>query len=609
MKKVATILTSLGLLAIAGACSNSTSSTTTPGGGDAGPGGDCTVIETDCSAPLELKNADIKGGKVLPANTCYRVNENLSLSDGTLVLEEGVVLQFGTGNSIRVQSGGQLRMNGTCPHRVRLTSQDPVATWKGVSMDGTQGSDNLWTYAHVDRGGSDNWTGAAYSGAGVYVTDNTTVKMDYVTISGSKSHGLVALGGSDFTFEHGTFEGNVHPAYLHPDVVDRIPADTVMKDNENQYYRVVFGNNDKVTGDKTWAAHPYRIEDRFFIDGNLTIAAGAKLEFAQDVSVIVNAGGTLTAKGTSEKPVSLVGAATTAGFWQGIELKSGGVGSPPTIGATFDHVVLADAGGKNWNGNGESKAALFMQDTSAAAITNTTFKNSAYYGVWASMNARLPGFANNTFDSSARTMLLYPDRVGELGTNNTFSSMTDDTIHVVFGNNDRVSVAASWKNQGVAYKVLDRFFVEAPLTIEEGVTIQFPQDQGMIVKDMGALTVNGTAANPVVLRGQNEVNTGFWQGIHIQTNNPANKIQNATIAHAGVKGWNGGAESDAAIFLDDNTQITLTDVTLGPGGGYGVHLAGLGSTIGCSNVMFGTLVKGNIWKAQPGPGGVLVTCP
>lgn len=598
------LLVSLGVLSAA--CTNSTSDP--PTAPPPGTGGACVEVPTDCTAPLPLTNNDVKAGKTLTAKTCYRADEDLFVDSGTLSAPEGVVIQFATGKSIKVRTGGQLELAGTCPHPVRLTSQDPAGDWKGVQLDDSQGSSNKWTYAVVERAGSARWTGAADTEAAVFLSGTSKLAMDHVTIRKSKAHGLHVGGKVDFTFAAGTFEGNVTPAYLHPQVADRIPADVTLKENTNPYFRVVFGNNDAVEGAHTWAPHLFRIEDRFFVKGALTLSPGAKLEFAQGKSMHVEAGGTLTAKGTADKPVTFAGAAATKGFWQGIQIKSGGIGDPPTIGATFDHAVITDAGSDKWNGDGRTVAALFLFDTSAATITNTTFKNNAGYGLWASDKARIPGFAANTFTGNARAMYLYPDRVGELAGTSKLTGNDEDGVFVVFGNNDRVNVPQTWKNAGVPYNVMDRFFVEAALTVEAGVVMRFAQGHEIIVTDKGSLAVNGTAAAPVVLKGQNEIATGYWKGIQIQSNDAKNVLRYTTIAHAGSNNFTGAAESDGAIYINDKARISLDNVTLGPGGGYGVVLGGQDSVLGCSTVTFGALVKGPIWQSVPGPGMLVNGC-
>ncbi len=615
MTKLRVLSVNLALLAVgaATACESTESSPSGPGGGVVGDGGaaDCVEVPTDCSTVTPLKNADIQGGKVLAARTCWSVDEDLNLASGTLVVEQGVVMRFGTNKGLRVTSGGRVSLRGTCESRVRLTSKDDASTFQGVRMTDSQGADNTWTYAVIDRGGDQRWTGANYSDGALYLEGTTKLQMDHVTVSRSKSHGLIAFGEADFAFASGALTGNLTPAYLHPQVVDRLPGDVILTDNTNAYIRVAFGNTDRIAGARRWAAHalPLRIEERVRLEGDLTIDPGARLQFAQGTSLRVVAGATLTAKGAADNKITFAGAANTRGFWQGIQIESGGIGTPATIGATFDHCEISEAAGTAWTGNAESKAAVYMDSTAAAAITNTTFRNNAYYGLWADNEARLPGFASNVFTGNTRVMMLHPDRVGELGTGNTLTGNDEDAIRVVLANTNRLSADASWKAQGVPYFIDDRFIVEASLTIEAGVAMRFAQARGMVVDDKGSLTVAGTAAAPVTFAGMNEVATGYWQGVQIKSNSPKNTLSHVKVLHAGSNGWNGDPESDAAIFLSNNASVALADVTLGPGGGYGVHIEGPASPITCSAVAFTSLVKGAVWQNTPAPGALLGACP
>ncbi|MBK8011431.1 MAG: right-handed parallel beta-helix repeat-containing protein [Deltaproteobacteria bacterium] len=565
----------------------------------------------DCSRALELKNSDIQGGTTIPAGACYLVNENLVLDSGVVVAEEGVVLLFSTGRSFVIKSGGQLRLDGSADAPVRLSSRDGASTWKGVQFVDSQGEDNVWSFVEIGRAGDAKWTGAAYSSAAIYLTGSTKLAMDNVTISDSASHGLIALEDVDFSFTNGTFEDNDTPAYVHPQVAGRIAPETVFSGNTNSYIRVAFGSSDGVEGEETWPAHIYRVEDRVTVRGQLTVLPGAVIEFAQDASMVVEANAALVAKGTEAEVITFKGASETRGFWKGIEVRSagagGGAGASSGLGATFEHCVIRDGGGQAWSGASESSAALYLQQASSTKIADTTFSNSARYALWASEDARLPDFGGNTFSGNARVMILHPDRVGELAGNSAVHDNDDDAIYVVFSSSNRVTLDATWKNLGAPYVVRDLFQVAAALAIDPGVEIRFAQDKGMVVDAVGSLTVNGTLTAPVLFRGENEVVAGYWQGVRVESNSEANRLTHTTLAHAGSKRWTGAAESDAAIYLDNNAKLALEDVTVGPGGGYGAVVAGDGSQLTCVDVVFSSLVKEPIWDAPSG--AALANCP
>lgn len=585
------------------ACSSSEDPPSGEGGAGGAGGAPGACVET------ELRNDEFVGGTTLEAGSCYLVNQNLTLDDGLVTIEEGVSLAFATGVSVHVRAGGTLRIAGQSSAPVRFVPQDPLIAWKGIRLQDSQGSNNVWEHVEIEQGGSDNWTGAAYSGAALYLDGSTTLEMENVTIRGSESHGLVAFEDADFTFSDGRFEQNDTPAYLHPGVVHGLGGETAFVDNTNEHVRVSFGNTDAQTGETTWASLdvPYRVEARTSIEGDLTIEAGAELEFAQDAELILRSTGTLTAIGTEAQPIAFRGVAATRGYWKGIELEAGGGGDPVEVGASFDFCRISDAGSRTFSGRDDSVTAIYMQDTSAAQITNTVFENNESYGIWASSSARLPGFGNNTFTGNGRVMLLHPDRVGELAGTSSIVDNDIDGVHVGHGNTDTVSKDATWQNLGVPYVAVDRLYVEAALSIEAGTVLEMAQDRGLIVRDGGSLTASGSAGEEVMFIGQNAVDTGYWQGIRFETNAPANSLTHTVVMHAGSSTWTGDADSDAAIYVDTGAQVTLSDVTLGPGGGHGVFLAAASSTLSCTEVTFDTLVKGNVYD-NPG-GSVLAACP
>ncbi|MBX2802501.1 MAG: hypothetical protein KTR31_32775 [Myxococcales bacterium] len=522
-----------------------------------------------------------------------------------MTIERGVSIHFGTDVSVRVTAGGTLRMAGTESWPVELTTSDPLITWQGVQLADSQGTDNLWEHVRIERAGSERWNGAAYSAAALFVDGSSTLALDAVSIVGSEAHGLVAHEDVDVTVTGSTFEANETPAYVHPDVAHGLGADTRFIDNVNGHVRVVFGNNDAVQRDQTWAALevPYRIENRFYVEGALTLAPGTVVEFVQDASLRVREEGNLVAEGLADQPIVFRGAsAGTRGFWQGISVEAGGTDDPLTYGASFDHCRVEDAGGVEWNGRPGSSAAVWLGGAGAALITNCTFDNNERYALWADEESRIDGFAANTFSGNGRVMFLHPDRVGELAGTSVISGNDEDRIHVVFGNNNRLTHDTIWRDLGVPYEIVVRFHVEADLVLDPGVILEFAQDAQLIVSDgggsaasPGSLTAQGTSSDPVVLRGVTPDADGFWVGVRFESNTPDNLLIHTQVEDTGSDRWTGDPESDAAFFIADGASLTLEDVEIGPGGGYGVYLESSDSTLQCTGVTFSALEDGAIY--------------
>jgi hypothetical protein len=84
-----------------------------------------------------------------------------------------------------------------------------------------------------------------------------------------------------------------------------------------------------------------------------------------------------------------------------------------------------------------------------------------------------------------------------------------------------------------------------------------------------------------------------------------NSLSYTDLTYTGSNTWTGSGESDAAIFLEADAGVSLSNVTLGPGSGYGIYLSS-GSSVGCSAVTFST-ADAPIYDASAA--GTLVSCP
>ncbi len=86
------------------------------------------------------------------------------------------------------------------------------------------------------------------------------------------------------------------------------------------------------------------------------------------------------------------------------------------------------------------------------------------------------------------------------------------------------------------------------LTVEPGVTIQFGQDTGILVKNDGGLTAEGTEGDPIVFTGVEETR-GYWKGVYIQNRTTANSFDWVTVEYAGSGAW-ASYKSTAGVFVE-----------------------------------------------------------
>lgn len=113
--------------------------------------------------------------------------------------------------------------------------------------------------------------------------------------------------------------------------------------------------------------------------------------------------------------------------------------------------------------------------------------------------------------------------------------------------------------------------VEAPLTIEPGVTIAFEQGGGLEVKDYGertgSITAIGTADKPIVFTGTSKT-PGAWKHIYMNSGDLNNKLHNVIIEYAG----NTDGKSPALSVIS-GAKAEIQNTTIRNNKGNGVYVS------------------------------------
>jgi len=131
----------------------------------------------------------------------------------------------------------------------------------------------------------------------------------------------------------------------------------------------------------------YRVVDSVSIlsTKTLTIEPGVTIEFASGTAF--NISGSLSASGTTAKPIEFIGASATEGYWRGIFIQSDNT-------VVMDHVSISDAGGDV----SDKANVIILPGAQSVSITNSTIGNSAGYGVL--VKAGASGFGINDAGSN-----------------------------------------------------------------------------------------------------------------------------------------------------------------------------------------------------------------
>lgn len=546
-----------------------------------------------------LATSDVSNGATLPEDTCYVATSALVVTDGTLTLEPGVTISFGTAGSLSIESNARLSAVGTMTKGITLTSTDPLSKWRGVRFRDSRSADNEMHYVTLENGGSDGWSGASYSASALLLEGDSRVDMQMSEISGSDSRGFTAYGEADFSLGATAFIDNAVPAWLHPNTVEGLGTDNTFTGNTDEVIRISFGNNDAVSTAQTWAdvGVPYELQERLFIQADLRIDPGTIIEATADVDVIVRDAGSLHAAGLPASPVQIRGSEDERGWWKGIQIRTQSASN------VFENTLVEHGGSDQWTGAPDSRSMIYLDGNSKLLLEDVSLRDSDHYALWVPSGGDVSGMTGVVIETSARGMIVHPNRVGEID-QVALVDNDDNTIRITFGNNDRVETAQTWKNHGASYRVMDRTFVRGALTIEPGTTVEFEQGAHLIVDDGGSLNAVGTAVERITFRGR-EALSSYWKGIEFETVSVSNRIEYADFLHAGSDAWTGGANATATIHVTADGSLVMENSTFGMTGGYAAIIRN-GGSLACTSVDDGGFLY---YVYTGGSSGAQGTCP
>lgn len=535
-------------------------------------------VDLTLTGCLALVQANVASGGTLAQDTCYEVVSALSVNGGTLLVQPGVRVQFGPNGSLSIATAGRLNASGTALKPILFTSIDPVGVWRGVRFDDSRGADNILRYVTIERAGSSGWSGAVQSRSVLLLEGSSLVNIQHSTFANSGGTGISLYGDAEMVFTDNTLRDNAIAAWVHPTTAQYIAGSTTFTGNAANVVRTAFTNNDVVRSAQTWRrlSVPYEIQTRMYVEAPLTLEAGVTVSSLDDVPIIVRNQGTLTALGTAAQPIRLTSQNSAPDSWKGLQLTTASANN------RFDHVIFENGGSEAWTGNTDSRAMVYMDASSKAVFTNSTFRGSGHYALWVPAGGDIAGFDGNTFVQNARTIIVHPNRAGGISANNSFMQNAENAVRMTFGNTDAVSVAQTWRDFGVPFFVQNRTSIEAAVSIDEGVEFEFAQDASFMVEDEGSLRANGTAANPIAFSGREDL-TGYWKGIEYATVSPLNVLRHVNIRNAGSEGWFGGANAIASINVTGDGSLALDTVSFELSGGYAV-IVRPGGLLSCTDV-------------------------
>ncbi|MEF8885519.1 MAG: hypothetical protein V5A44_10410 [Haloarculaceae archaeon] len=327
-----------------------------------------------------VSSRDVEDDATWPA-VPYRFDGGNHRLFAAVSIDPGAELVFGEGARVTVLEGGSFTAEGTDDSPIVFEgASDTEGYWQGINLR-TRSPDNSLDYVEIGQGGAGDWSN-------LYLSGNAQVSVTNSTFRRCATSGLIAEGGTTLTeFAANEFRDNADAAISIPTThLGSIDAGSTYAGGNGT--DAVFVSSRDVEDDATWPAVPYRFDGgnhRLF--AAVSIDPGAELTFGEGARITVLEGGSFTAEGTGDSPIVFEGASAAAGHWQGINLRSTNADN------SLDNVEVAYGGAGDW-------ANLYLSGDARASVTNSTFRESATWGLYAEDGVTLEA-SNNSYENNA----------------------------------------------------------------------------------------------------------------------------------------------------------------------------------------------------------------
>jgi hypothetical protein len=303
---------------------------------------------------------------------------------------------------------------------------------------------------------------------------------------------------------------------------------------------------------------PVRVTSSYYIDGSLTLEAGAVLQFDEGTELAVGYAkpSKIITKGTAADPVILTASGDKVpGFWKGVWIFAKGNRS------RLEGVVVEYAG--------SDRGAILVEATDVA-VKGVTVREAKEIGLKLDDRGALTELDGSTFEKAGTYALSLPaSALGGLGETNKLEA--EAVIQVRGG---PVEKSAKWRPLGAPYLFTGDTSIEgkgtrAVVEVMPGTELRFADEAELAVgySSAGGLVAVGTAEKPILFTSGGEKRAGAWPGVHVYNHGEA-KIEHAVFEHGGkvedravVTGSGKAVLSvKSSTFKDNRAALVIDDV-------------------------------------------------
>lgn len=533
----------------------------------------------------------------------YLVTSTVSVENGAMLsVEPGTRIVFAQNTSLQIEEDSALSAVGSCGSPIVFTGEQATrGYWEGIQLIEADQTLSELSYCIVEYGGGDQFTWASAAG-NVVVTDGARVSISHSMLRESASYGVVL--DSNVTvdgFEENVLTANADgAAYCHAPTAGYFSDTSSYTGNDEDVVRVYDGTIG-TDAEPTWDAvdAPYRVTtgSTITVQGHLTVAPGATVEFGQNCALTMDdeGPGKLTAVGidpeTEEsKPITFTGEQKTRGYWDGIQFYQ----SDRTENV-LQNCVVEYGGGDRFTWAGVA-ANIVVIEGSRVRIDRTTVRESEGYGVEVDGESTIDSFTQNTVtrndDGAVHT---HPNSAGSLSDTSSYTGNDEDRV-TVYDGTIGADTDLTWDGIDVPYYVVSGagITVQGELTVEPGTTVEFGQDSWLSMDDTGpgTLTAVGTSTDPITFSGEQETR-GYWDGLQFyQSNRTENQLHHCVVEYGGGDRFT-WAQQPANVVVIEGARLSLENSTVRESAGYGVDVDGE-STLSESNNTITNNASGSI---------------
>ena len=304
----------------------------------------------------------------------------------------------------------------------------------------------------------------------------------------------------------------------------------------------------------------YLIDCFMNINGSssITIEPGTVIAFSENAGMRIDGTTKFEAMGNSNEPIVFTGTSKSKGHWRGLIFYSSNNSN------ILQHVEIEYAGGTPFSTTSPAYGgSVAVAHQTSIKFDHLKISNGGSHGMQLTGRESTILASNLTINGNEGVPVQISAYQAHIfDQSSSFSGNSSDYINIV-PENYEITQTVSWESLDVPYLVDGRVHIQnnGHLTINEGTEVQFKSGGYLQVASSSnthnlSLKIQGTASNPVILRGQDG---SSWAGISYAFTQENNEIDYAIIENARGDLPVGNITNTGAIYMRANPRLEVTN--------------------------------------------------